>query len=284
MWCSTVGVIVTFILSLFAVPLAAHAQSARKLSRIGVLRPGLPPGEPDRALDRFRQGLRDLGYVEGQTIALDIRWDEHHPERRLELAADLVRLKVDIIVTGTDPLAQAAKQVTSTIPVVMAISSDPVELGLVTSLAQPGGNSTGLSVMGLTIIGKRLELLKEAVPGLARVALLLDAGSSSRHSILHNHEAAARELGVQLLPLAVRGPDEFAGVFQTATQGEAQALIMQGSPLFSRHRARLAELALASRLPTIAGETGYAQAGGSWTMGRTRLRSGTTPRPMWTRS
>src|SRR2546427_6373726 len=238
----------TLALSLLVAPLAAAAQSAGKVPRLGVLAPGSPPGEPGRGLDRLRQGLHDLGYVEGQTIALEVRWDEQHPERWPDLAtADLVQLHVDIIVAGTTAAALAAKQATSTIPIVIASSADPVGAGLVASLARPGGNITGLSNMAPEITGKRLELLKEAVPGLSRVALLLDTGNPRRHVQLHDHEIATRELGVQLLPLEVHGPDEFVGAFQTAIQGHVQALIIQGSPLFGTHQARLVELALASR-------------------------------------
>ena len=229
------------------------------MPRLGVLTPGIPP-QP--WVEAFRQGLHTLGYVEGRTIALEVRWDEYHPERWPDLAADLVRLRVDLIVAGTTAATWAAKHATSTIPIVMPVSGDPVGVGLGTGLAQPGGNVTGLSSMSPELNGKRLELLTAAVPGLSRVALLLDAGDPRRHSQLHDHEAAARVLGVHLQPLEVQSPDEFADAFQTAIQGRAQALIMVGSPLFSMQRARLAELALASRLPTMAGEVGYAKAGG----------------------
>src|SRR5438093_5813067 len=174
----------TLTLGLLVTPLAAAAQSAGKVPRLGVLAPGSAPGpgEPDRGLDRLRQGLRDLGYVEGQTIALEVRWDEHHPERWPDLAADLVHLRVDLIVAGTTAAAQAAKHVTSTLPIVMAVSADPVRDGLVASLARPGGNITGLSIMNPELTGKRLDLLTQAVPGLARVALPLDTGTPSRHA------------------------------------------------------------------------------------------------------
>ena len=197
MWCSAVGCLVTLLLSLLVVPLATQAQPAGQMPRVGVLVPGVPPGEPGGWLDRFRQGLRDLGYVEGQTITLEVRWDEHHRERWPDLAAALVRLRVDLIVTGTTAAAQAAKHATRTIPIVMAVSADPVGDGLIASLARPGGNLTGLSIMTPDLTGKRLELLSEAVPGLARVALLLDAGDLRRHAILHAHAAAARGLGVR---------------------------------------------------------------------------------------
>jgi len=265
---STAGCIVMLTLSLLAMPCAAHAQPAGKLPRVGVLEPGLPPGEPGSGGHRFRQGLRELGYIEGQTITLEYRWAESQPERYPALAAALVRLPVDIIVAGDSAASVAAQHATRTIPIV-AISFDPVRDGLVASLAQPRGNITGLSIMVPELNGKRFELLTEAVPGLARVALLLDVGPPDWQAQLHDYEAAARALGVQLLPLAVRGPDEFVGVFEAAAQGHAQALLMVQSPLFKIHRARLAELALASRLPTMAGEVGYAQAGGLMNYGPT---------------
>jgi putative ABC transport system substrate-binding protein len=142
------------------------------------------------------------------------------------------------------------------------VGDDPVAQGLVASLARPGGNITGLTVMTRELIGKRLELLTETVPGLSRMALLGDAGNPNRQAHLHAHEAAARVLGIQLLPLEVRGPDDFVGAFLTATQWQAQALLMAQGALFLRQRARLAELGLASRLPTMSSETGYAEAGG----------------------
>jgi putative ABC transport system substrate-binding protein len=275
MWCSAVGIIVTLTLSLLAAPLAATAQPARQMPRIGVIASGVPPGQsgvPGRGPDRFRQGLRDLGYVEGQTVTLEVRWAENRPERFPDLVADLVRLPVDILVAGSTAAALAAKHATSTIPIV-TISDDPVRDGLAASLARPGGNITGLSLMVPELTGKRLELLKEALPSLAHVALLLDAGHPRWHSDLHDHEAAARALGVQLLSLEVRDPNEFAGAFQTATQGQVQALIMMQCPLFGNQRARLAELALASRLPTISGEVGYATAGGLMHYGPNLLES-----------
>jgi putative tryptophan/tyrosine transport system substrate-binding protein len=252
----------TLALGLLMASLLAEAQPAGKVPRIGVIVPGIPPGASGDELDGFRQGLRALGYVEGQTITLEVRWGEEQRERYPALAAELVQLPVDIIVAAGGAAARAARHTTSTIPIVMVAGVDPVAQGLVASLAHPGGNITGLTIMTRELTGKRLELLQEAVPGLSHVALLVDAGSPNRQVLLDEHEAAARVLGVQLLPLEVRGPDEFVGAFQAATQGQAQALITGPSALFFTHRARLAELALASRLPTMAGETGYAAAGG----------------------
>jgi putative tryptophan/tyrosine transport system substrate-binding protein len=179
-----VGRLVLLVLGVLLLSLAATAPPAGKMPRIGVLAPGTPAGP---WVDAFRQGLRALGYVEDQTIALDIRWDEYHPERSPALAADLVRLRVDLIVVGTAAATRAAQHATSTIPIVMATSADPVGDGLVASLARPGGNITGLSGMGVELTGKRLELLTAAVPGLARVALLLDAEDPRRHIRLQAH-------------------------------------------------------------------------------------------------
>jgi putative ABC transport system substrate-binding protein len=231
----------TLTLSLLAVLLAANAQPAGKVPRIGVIVQGVSPGASGDELDVFRQGLRDLGYVEGQTIALEVRWGEGQHERYPALAADLVQLPVDVIVAAGGSPARAAKQATTTIPIVMLVGVDPVAQGLVASLARPGGNITGLTIMTRELSGKRLELLTEAVPGLSHVALLVDAGNPNRQVFLYDHEAAARVLGMQLLPLEVRGPDDFVGAFQAATQGQAQALIMVQGALFLTQQARLAD-------------------------------------------
>jgi putative tryptophan/tyrosine transport system substrate-binding protein len=176
----------------------------------------------------------------------------------------LVRLPVDILVAGGINAIVAAQHATTTIPIVMAAQGgrDPVEAGLVASLARPGGNITGATLMTAETTRKRFELLHEVVPGLSRMALLLDAGHASRHAHLQDHEAAARVLGAQLRSVEVRSPDDFEAMFQTMTREHAQVLIMVQSPLFATHRARLVELALASHLPTMSGETGYAEAGG----------------------
>jgi putative ABC transport system substrate-binding protein len=173
-----------------------------------------------------------------------------------------VRLPVDLIVAGTTFAARVAQHATRTISIIVAVSGHPVGDGFVASLARPGGNITGLSVMSREVSGKRLDLLTEAVPGLAHVALLLDATAPRRDAQLHDHEVAAHGLGVHLLPLDVRGPDEFAGAFQAAIQRQAQALILIETPLFGTHRTELAALALTNRLPTIGGIGGYAAAGG----------------------
>ena len=170
MWCSAVGCIVTLTLSLLAAPLMVTAQPRSTVPRIGILTPAAEASTP--LWEAFRQGLRDLGYVEGKDIVLEYRFAAGQPERFAALAAELVRLQVDLLVTDATPAARAAKDATSTIPIVMAVSAAPIEAGLVASLARPGGNVTGLSVMAPELGGKRLELLKEVLPNVSRVAVL----------------------------------------------------------------------------------------------------------------
>jgi putative ABC transport system substrate-binding protein len=231
---------------LLAAPLAADAQPAGKNPRIGILRPGSPP---DPLLDAFRQGLRELGYDEGRNISIEYRWAEGKDERLPGLAADLVRLKVDVIVAGVGAV-EAAKRATTTIPIVMPVSNDPVRVGLVASLARPGGNITGLTSLSRELPGKWMELLKEALPRVSRVAVLWDpAGDPGQVS---TSEAAARSLGVRLHVLKVG--DRTAGfepAFAEARKNDAEALIVLGSPFFYVHRTRLVELAAKHRLPTI---------------------------------
>jgi len=251
----------TLTAGLLAAPLVSAAQQYKAgMPRVGVLAPGRPPNV---AVEAFRSGLRDLGYVEDQNILLEWRWDEHRPDRYAAMASDLVQRNVDLIVAGTTGASIAAKNATTTIPIVMAASGlgDPVELGLVQSLARPGGNVTGLVLLTNELPGKRFELLKEAIPRLTRVALLWNR-TPLAPTLVKEHEAAARALAIQIQLLEVRGPDDFEGAFQAATQGRAQGLLMIQGPLYFSHRVQIATLALNSRLPTISGETHYAQAGG----------------------
>ncbi len=233
-------------LGLLAAPLAADAQPAGRNPRIGILRPGSPP---DPLLDAFRQGLRELGYEEGRNISIEYRWAEGRDERFPGLASDLVRLKVDVIVAGAGAV-EAAKRATTTIPIVMPVSNDPVRVGLVASLARPGGNVTGLTSLSGELPGKWMELLKETLPRVSRVGVLWDsAGDPSQVS---TSEASARSLGVRVQVLKVG--DRAAGfepAFAGARKNDAGALIVLGSPFFYVHRARLVELATKYRLPTI---------------------------------
>jgi putative ABC transport system substrate-binding protein len=186
-------------------PLAAGAQTPRKIPRVGYIA-GTGPTAGGHTLGAFRQGLRELGYVQGQTIALEVRWAEGRMERIPELVAELVGLKMDVLVVTSSQAALAANKATRTIPIVM-VGGNPVGLGLVASLARPGGNVTGLSVLNEEIIGKRLELLKELVPGLARVAVLRNPIVATHANFWQETEVAARKLGVALQPLEVRGPE-----------------------------------------------------------------------------
>ena len=198
--------------TLAAWPLAAHAQQREKIARIGYLGAGIRTAIPNPR-DAFLQGLRDLGYVEGQNFVLVDRYAEGRQERSPELAVELVRLEVDIIVAPTSGSAKAAKDATRTIPIVMAGSGDPVGLGLVASLARPGGNVTGPSMMNTEIVGKRMQLLKEVVPGLVRVAVLVNSFNPIHAIFWRETEPAARELGFELQPVEARAPEDFEVAF-----------------------------------------------------------------------
>ncbi len=236
-------------LGLLAAPLAAAAQPPTKVPRIGILWPS-PISAVAHYLEAFRQGLRELGYVEGQNIAIEFRSAEGKWERLPDLAAELVRLKVDVIVVNT-PAALAAKQATRTIPIVMAVSSDPVGDGLVASLARPGGNVTGSSMMAPELGGKRLQLLKEVVPRASRVAVLSNPTLPYTGRVVREIRAAARVLGVRLQSLEIRAPEDIDRAFEAAIRGRASALMVVDDPLMFVHRARILALASKSRLPAI---------------------------------
>jgi putative tryptophan/tyrosine transport system substrate-binding protein len=235
---------------LLALCIPAHAQQPAKVPRIGVLWLYSPTIASPFA-EAFRQGLRGLGYVEGQNIALEERWAEGRFDRLPSLAAELVRLNVDIIVTTSTPGAQAGQQATKSIPIVLTLVSDPVESGLVGSLARPGGNVTGLSLMHPDLTGKRLELLKEVIPKLSRVAVLSNSANPIIPPLLRETEAAARALGIQLQVVEVRGPTEFDGAFSAMTRDRAGALVVLPDGIFQNERRRIAALAVKSRLPAM---------------------------------
>jgi putative ABC transport system substrate-binding protein len=249
---------------LLAAPLAAEAQPPEKVPRVGYLNPG-SPSDPlsQRRLEAFRQGLRDLGYVEGQNIAIESRWAEGQYDRYPALAADLVRSKVDVIVAQSGAATQAAQQATRTIPIVMSLVNDPVGSGLVASLARPGGNVTGLTIISPDLVGKQLQLLKEVVPEVSRVALLRHPDNPASAAQLREAEAAARALGVRLQTLEARGPQEIDSAFAAMTRERAGALLIIPDAIFVNQRRQIAELAAKRRLPSIyGGTTGYAEAGG----------------------
>jgi putative ABC transport system substrate-binding protein len=249
-------------LLLLAGALAVEAQPTEKIPRVGGL--FFQPLSATRHLyDAFRQGLSQLGYIEGQNIALEFRNAEGRLERLPDLAAELVRLNVDVIVAAPEASIQAAKQATSTIPIVMAASEDPVGRGFVASLAHPGGNITGLSSLQPGLTAKQLELLKEIVPKLSRVAALWDMDTPSQRAFLRETEAAARALGLQLQSLPVRGPKaDFESAFRAPTSGRAGALSIVSGPVFLAHRAALVDLAARNRLPAVYNRREYVDAGG----------------------
>jgi len=244
-------------------PLAAGAQTPPKIPRVGFIAGASATGS---FVGAFRKGLRELGYMEGQTIALEVRYAEGRLERIPELVAELVGLKMDVLVVGTSQAALAVKKATGTIPIVM-IGADPVGLGVVASLARPGGNVTGLSAFNEEIIGKRLELLKELVPGLARLAVLRNPMMAAHATFWQETEVAARKLGVALQPLEVLGPEDFEVAFGAATRGNAQALIAFDDTLTLAHRPRIVTLAASSRLPAMYGFREFPDDGGLMSYG-----------------
>jgi len=207
----------------------------------------------------FRQGLRELGYVEGQSIRFEARWAQGRPERLPGLAAELVGLRVDVIVTGGGEAARAARQATATIPIVMATGSDPVKLGIVESLARPGGNVTGVNSISSQLMAKRVELLRELLPKISRVAILWDETPNARMSV-QELEAAARTLGIVIHTVGVRGANDFARAFSEA--GGDRAVIVVASSFMFTERKRIADLALKHRLPTALGAREYVEVGG----------------------
>ena len=254
----SIGLIVPLALGILLVPLAAEAQQPSKVFRIGVLATARAP-----LSEAFLQGLRELGYVEGQNIIIEWRFSEGRAEQLPVLAAELVRLKVDLIVASGTPAALPAKNATRTIPIVMLAVGDPVGSGLIASLARPGGNITGLTLLaGMEIVGKHLELLKEAVPKISRVAVLLNPANQSHVLRLREVEVAGRSLGVQLQVLEARGPEEFDGAFAAMTRERAGALFVFADPVFLRDRTRLADLAAKRRLPAVYELKEHAEAGG----------------------
>jgi putative tryptophan/tyrosine transport system substrate-binding protein len=246
---------------LFAFCFPAQAQQPTKIPRIGYLSPNSLSFNPAR-IEAFRQGLRELGYVEGKNIVIEYRNTEGKLDRLPSLAAELVRLKVDIIVTTSPAPTRAAKEATSTIPIVFAQDGDPVASGFVASLARPGGNITGLSTLAPELSGKRLELLKEVVPKLSRVAVFGTSTTPSTAPTIKETELAAGAFKVQLQYLDVLEPKDIETAFRTATKGRADAVLVLAGPVVLFQRTQIAELALKSRLPAIYPQTEFTEAGG----------------------
>jgi ABC-type uncharacterized transport system substrate-binding protein len=240
-------------------PFTAWAQERSKIPRVGIL---LPEPLPFPSYESFREGLSKLGHVEGQTILLLPRWaDGRQIEHFKPLASELVRLPVDIIVAGYTPAAIAAKEATNTIPIVLTATGDPVGLGFADSLARPGHNMTGMSIVTDELSGKRLALIKEIVPTASRIALLFGDLDVYR-KLANGFEAPTRTLGLQLQHLEVRGPNDFESAFEMAKRGQADAMVLVQYALFAVNNKTLAELSIRHRLPVLSGEVGFAAAGG----------------------
>ncbi len=263
MKCPRYLVIAFLTVAIISAPLAAGAQQPGKVARIGVL----SLGSAVDALSPFRQGLRELGYIEGQNIVIESRFAEGKAERLPDLAAELVSLKVDIIVAGGTPPPLAAKRATKTIPIVMTSAGDPVGSGLVDSLARPGGNVTGMSLFSPEITGKRLQLLKDVIPGISRVAVLWNATNPIAALSMRETEAAARTLGLHVQSREVHGPDDIESALQGAIRGRPSALFVLDDPLLFLHRRRISDFAARNRLPASAYFKEFAQAGGLMTFG-----------------
>ena len=244
----------------------SQAQQPARIPRIGILIPSSASFLSAR-VEAFRQRLRELGYVEGKNIVIEYRYAEGKPERVPDLAAELVRLKVDVIVTAGPSATLAAKKASGTIPIVFAAANDPVGTGLVSSLARPGGNITGLSTMAPDLDGKRLELLKEAFPKVARVALLWQPSGSRGNLALTEMEAVAKALGLKLLSLEVRSLDDFDSAFARAKKERAQALITTTNALINTQLRQVLDFAAKNRLPAIYHYSEFVEADGLMSYG-----------------
>ncbi len=255
------SILAGLLLSLVA-PLAAEAQPAR-VARIGYLSPlSASADRGQRFFEAFRNGLTDLGYAEGRNIAIESRWAEGKYERLPALAAELVRLKVDVIVTAGVPAILAAKEATSEIPIIMAVVVDPIATGLVASLARPGGNVTGLSVMTPELVGKQLEMLKEIVPKTSRVAVLWNPANPGNPPQLRAAELAARTLGMRLQPLEARSPGEIDSAFAAMSKAGAGGVVVLVDVMFIDQGTRIADLAARRRLAAVYGLAEHVRGGG----------------------
>ena len=246
---------------LFAVSFPAEAQQQGKVPRIGILLPN-PPTLSPQLLKAFQQGLRELGYVEGQNIVIEYRFGEGKSERYPYLAAELVQLKVDVIVTSSTPAIESVKNATSTIPIVMAASADPVGSGLIASLDRPGGNITGLAMLSPELSGKRLEILKETVPRLSRVAVLWNPKNISSVASWKESQLAALGLKMQVQSIEVRGPGDFNNLSDALVKERFQALNVVMDPLIRAHMTLVVEFAMDSRLPAIYEDVDFVDRGG----------------------
>jgi ABC-type uncharacterized transport system substrate-binding protein len=255
---------ITLLGGVAAWPLAARAQQPGRLPTIGFL--GAAPSIESQRVAAFEQRLRELGWIEGRTVAIEYRWAEGRNERYAENAAELVRLKVDVIVASTTPPTLAAKQATAVIPIVFAAANDPVGTGLVASLARPGGNVTGLANQMSDTSGKKLEFLREVVPGLRRLAIMANAGNPGSVLDMSEAQATARRLGLEVSTSEIRRAEDIAPAFE-ALKDRADALYLCPDALLNTNRTRINILAVGARLPTMHGHREYVEAGGLMSYG-----------------
>jgi putative tryptophan/tyrosine transport system substrate-binding protein len=253
-----VGRILAFVFTLLWVTEAVHAQPAGQTRHLGIL---LYDGAPPGFVEAFRNELRALGHVEGKNLSTETRNAAGRTERLGGLADELVRLKVDVILTMNTPAAQAARKATTTIPIVMARAGDPVRSGLVSSLAHPGGNVTGLSYNNADLGPKRIQLLREILPAMSRLAVLSNVDNSGHTPQIPEMERACSDLGLKLQSLPVRGPSDFPAAFQAAARARAEALVVLDDTTFTRHRAQILKLAGAQRMPVVSRYRDFVEAG-----------------------
>jgi ABC-type uncharacterized transport system substrate-binding protein len=257
---------ILFVVVLLGVAVIAQAQQPKKVPRIGYLA-GASHAAIAFRLEAFRQGLRELGYLEGKNIGIEYRYSEGNFRRQKELAFELARANVDVIVTSGPASTRAAKEATATIPIIMTFDSDPVGSGSVASLARPGGNITGLSTLAPEISGKQLELLKEIVPKLSRVAVIGSSANPGNAQVLKEMEAVAQVFSVKLQYLDILDPKELEAAFRTASNERADAMVVLAGTIIIAQRARIADLAIKSRLPSIYERREFVEAGGLMSYG-----------------
>ena len=256
-------VVISLVLTLAAASLPVEAQQAKRIVRIGFLSPGSPShARTSGMLEAFRRGMSELGHIEGRTFTIEPRWAEGQYDRLPSFAAELVRLKVDVIVAVAAPAIRAAKEATTTIPIVMAVVVDPVATGFVASVARPEGNITGLSTTAPALMGKQLEMLREILPNVSRVGALWNPANPGNAPQLREVEAAARTLGMKVQPVEARNLSELDRAFAAMTRQQADAIIVLADVMLSEHRGRLAELAAKARLPAVYGLQEHVEAGG----------------------
>ena len=245
---------------LFSLSFPANAQQAKKVPRIGLVSRDGDFDQPGTRVEAFRRALREIGYTEGKNILVEYRYISGMTGQIERLVNELLQQKVDVLILTPQPAIRAAKQATKTVPIVMVTTQDPVAAGFINSLAKPGGNITGVTTLQRELSGKRLELLKEVVPGLSRVAALMNANSINDFKM---YEAPARMLKIQLQSLGVRGPNpDLEHAFQAAAKVRAGALITVSNAVLNRHAERIAELAIKNRLPSVNEQSDYVDAGG----------------------